>query len=150
MTTGDEGAEGDDGGEYDWIIGIVLMFVGAICTNLGNNLMSLGHLQQREIDVNEKIKSGCTTPVTSPQQTQRKKLSPTITPPVDAKESSNSESPALIRGNSTTIPPSDDIESAVDEDITPEMKLKKPFKAVRRPSYGEAPDKWDKSGSHTG
>ena len=139
MTTGDEGAEGGDGGKYDWIIGIVLMFVGAICTNLGNNLMSLGHLQQREIDVNEKIKSGCTTPVTSPQQTRRKKSSPTITP-VDAKESSNSESPALIRGNSTTIPPSDDIESAV----------KKPFKAVRRPSYGEAPDKWDKSGLHTG
>ena len=32
------------------IIGIILMIIGAICTNLGNNLMSLGHSQQREID----------------------------------------------------------------------------------------------------
>ena len=35
---------------YQSIIGIVLMIIGAVCTNLGNNLMSLGHSQQREID----------------------------------------------------------------------------------------------------
>lgn len=36
---------------YQSIIGIILMIIGAVCTNLGNNLMSLGHSQQREIDV---------------------------------------------------------------------------------------------------
>ena len=35
---------------YQKIIGIVLMIIGAVFTNLGNNLMSLGHSQQREID----------------------------------------------------------------------------------------------------
>ena len=35
---------------YQSIIGIFLMIIGAVCTNLGNNLMSLGHSQQREID----------------------------------------------------------------------------------------------------
>ena len=35
---------------YQSIIGIILMIIGAVCTNLGNNLMSLGHSQQRELE----------------------------------------------------------------------------------------------------
>ena len=38
---------------YQKIIGIVMMIIGAVFTNLGNNLMSLGHSQQREIDHNK-------------------------------------------------------------------------------------------------
>ena len=34
-------------GKYDWIIGIILMIVGSVLTNLGNNLMSLGHTEHR-------------------------------------------------------------------------------------------------------
>jgi len=34
----------------DWMIGAALMLVGAVLTNLGNNLMSYGFAQQRDID----------------------------------------------------------------------------------------------------
>ena len=37
-------------GDNTWLIGVALMTVGSIMNNLGNNLMSLGHAEQREID----------------------------------------------------------------------------------------------------
>jgi hypothetical protein len=40
----------NEGKESDWIIGVVLMVVGSVLNNLGNNLMSLGHTEQRNID----------------------------------------------------------------------------------------------------
>jgi len=42
--------EADEGGAYTWLIGVGLMTVGSILNNLGNNLMSLGHKEQSEID----------------------------------------------------------------------------------------------------
>lgn len=33
-----------------WIVGVVLVLLGSVGQNLGNNLMSLGHEQQRQID----------------------------------------------------------------------------------------------------
>lgn len=38
------------GDDNMWIVGVVLVLLGSIGQNLGNNLMSLGHEQQRQID----------------------------------------------------------------------------------------------------
>ena len=46
-------AENSGGSKYDWLIGVLLMFLGSILTNLGNNLMSLGHTQSKENDRRE-------------------------------------------------------------------------------------------------
>jgi magnesium transporter len=38
------------GSGNSFLIGVGLMIVGAVLTNVGNNLMSLGHIQQKELD----------------------------------------------------------------------------------------------------
>jgi hypothetical protein len=47
-------AESDD--SDIWILGVVLVLLGSIGQNLGNNLMSLGHEQQRQIDQQQSMK----------------------------------------------------------------------------------------------
>ncbi len=43
------------GGDDLWIVGVVLVLAGSIGQNLGNNLMSLGHEQQRQLDSVKKV-----------------------------------------------------------------------------------------------
>ena len=38
-----------------WIVGVLLVILGSIGQNLGNNLMSLGHAQQRELDAKKEF-----------------------------------------------------------------------------------------------
>ena len=51
MAGSDDAVEGESSGaSYNFIIGVVLMLIGSIMNNLGNNLMSLGHSEQKVID----------------------------------------------------------------------------------------------------
>lgn len=119
----------DSKNEYDWIIGIVLMFLGSICTNLGNNLMSLGHAQQREI--NKKINSEANSPTATPLISQRKGiLVQSITPVNETKESPSS--PLLH-----PLDPLNSSGNAIEEVTETPKKMRPVFKAERRPSYGE-------------
>ena len=45
-----EDDEVDEGHSSNWVIGVILMLIGSILNNLGNNLMSLGHSEQKAID----------------------------------------------------------------------------------------------------
>jgi len=50
MSGGDDDENAVPGGELAWVYGVIFMAIGSILNNLGNNLMSLGHLEQRNIE----------------------------------------------------------------------------------------------------
>lgn len=124
---------------YDWIIGIALMFIGSICTNLGNNLMSLGHLQQRELDRVRSL-SDPQTPISTPGVIVRKTLAPKDN--IDTPSEVVAVTSAKTNNNKTATPVVD-MEAPLD---IAQVKPKKVFE--RLPSYGERPISGGKTGNY--